>query len=334
LFTAVLFRQKSLIIFFGQPYSNFMLRTTFRLLNASSNNKPNVGFIGLGMMGSRMAPNLLKKNAVGNLFIFDANPQAMTSIAKAKICKNVKEVAENSEIIITMLPASKHVSTVYGELFPSLKRPKLFIDASTIDPQTAINLSKLSKERGCSMIDAPVSGGVGGAEAGTLTFMVGGSVADFERARDAVLQYMGKNIVHCGENGMGQVAKISNNLLLASSMTAVSESMLLGTKLGMDPKILANIINTSSGKCWSSEVYNPYPGVVPTAPSSKGYNGGFAAKLMLKDVNLALQAANEKKLELPLGKKTASLYENMIKDASLEDKDFSGIIEYLKKGQQ
>jgi len=231
-----------------------------------------------------------------------------------------------------MLPASKHVSLVYGEMLENInKKGKLFIDASTIDCQTAINISKLIKNKGCSMIDAPVSGGVGGAEQGTLTFMVGGSKSDFEKAKELVLQYMGKNIIHCGENGMGQVAKLSNNLLLASSMTAVSESFLLGTKLGIDPKILANIINTSSGRCWSSDTYNPFPGVLPNSPSSRGYTGGFASKLMLKDVSLALQAAREQNINLPLGNKTSELYENLIKDSAFEDKDFSIIFEFLKK---
>lgn len=294
--------------------------------------KPKIGFIGLGNMGSRMSANLLKKEAVEKLFAFDLNQTVLSEIqAKgAQVCPNIKTVVENSDIIITMLPASKHVSSVFEEFSTKIKQGQLFIDASTIDVETVKNLNKLITSKGASLIDAPVSGGVGGAEAGTLTFMVGGKKEDFEKAKEKALQYMGKNIVHCGDISMGQVAKISNNLLLGISMTAVSEAMLLGTRLGMDPKILAGIINTSSGRCWSSDTYNPYPNVLPNVPSSRGYTGGFAGNLMLKDIGLALNAAKTVNLNLPLGNLTSDLYTEMVKNENLKDKDFSAIIELLK----
>jgi 3-hydroxyisobutyrate dehydrogenase len=292
--------------------------------------KPKIGFIGLGNMGSRMAPHLITKGAASRLFVYDLNQTALTEIkAKgAEICTNTKSVVDNSDIVITMLPASKHVHQVFNEVTP--REGQLFIDASTIDPQTVKTIHSTVSKKGAQLIDAPVSGGVGGAEAGTLTFMVGGSTSEFEKARSLALQFMGKNIVHCGGISMGQVAKISNNLLLAISMTAVSEAMLLGTKMGMDPKILANIINTSSGRCWSSDTYNPFPGVLPGVPSSRGYTGGFAGKLMLKDVGLALTAAKQIGLNLPLGTLTSDLYTQMTNKKEFEEKDFSAILEFLK----
>lgn len=229
-----------------------------------------------------------------------------------------------------MLPASKHVKDVYAKLIPNAKQGTLFIDASTIDPQSSQQVNKDANAKHLVFLDAPVSGGVGGAEAGTLTFMVGATPDAFEKAKP-YLTLMGKNIVHCGDNGMGQVAKICNNLILGISMTAVSEAMLLGTTLGMDAKKLAGIINTSSGRCWSSDTYNPYPGVMENVPASRGYTGGFAAPLMAKDVGLAVEAAKAAKVALPLGQKTQALYNDMSKHASLGNKDFSGMLEYLKQ---
>jgi 3-hydroxyisobutyrate dehydrogenase len=278
-----------------------------------------------------MAPHLLTKHATENLFVFDLNAEILSEMkAKgAQVCSNTIDVVKNSDIVITMLPASKHVTQVFNEVTP--RAGQLFIDASTIDPSTTKTIHALVNKKGASFIDAPVSGGIGGAGAGTLTFMCGGSQSDFERAKLQALQYMGKNIVHCGGISMGQVAKISNNLLLAISMTAVSEAMNLGTKLGMDPKILAGIINTSSGRCWSSDTYNPFPGVMPEVPSSRGYTGGFAGKLMLKDVGLALTAAQQAGVKLPLGTLTSQLYIDMTNKKEFEDKDFSAILQHLQK---
>src|SRR5438132_5359370 len=192
-----------------------------------------------------------------------------------------------------MVPAWPVVRTCYlGELvvIQAVAPGTTRIDSSTIDPLTAREVAMDAKAKGCPMVDAPVSGGVGGAEAGTLTFMVGGDARDFEIARP-MLQAMGKNIVHCGGAGNGQVAKICNNLMLAIEMIATSEGMALAAKLGMDPKVFASVVNTSSGRCWSSDTYNPYPGVLDNVPASRDYSGGFGVDLMLKDLTLIADAA-------------------------------------------
>ncbi len=187
-----------------------------------------------------------------------------------------------------------------------------------------------AKAKSCPMVDAPVSGGVGGAEAGTLTFMVGGEVQDFEIARP-ILQAMGKNIVHCGGVGNGQVAKICNNMMLAIEMIATAEGMTLAAKLGMDPKVFAAIVNTSSGRCWSSDTYNPYPGVLENVPSSRGYTGGFGADLMLKDLTLATDAAKVAKQPVMLGALAQQIYQKHSNDGN-GPKDFSSVIlQYMKQ---
>jgi 3-hydroxyisobutyrate dehydrogenase len=201
------------------------------------------------------------------------------------------------------------------------------IDASTIDPATAQEVAGKAKEKGSAMLDAPVSGGVMGAENATLSFMLGGEPVDVERAKP-LLSLMGKNIVHCGAVGTGQVAKICNNLVLAISMIGVSEAMNLGVTLGIDPKILAGIFNTSSARCWSSEVYNPVPGVLPNVPSSRGYTGGFGSALMAKDVGLAVAAANAVKAPLPLGGVALQLY-NLLGAHGHGGRDFSVVYEFL-----
>jgi 3-hydroxyisobutyrate dehydrogenase len=204
------------------------------------------------------------------------------------------------------------------------------IDCSTIDPLTARDVSMDAKAKGCPMIDAPVSGGVGGAEAGTLTFMVGGDAKDYE-ATKPVLQAMGKNIVHCGGSGNGQVAKICNNMMLAIEMIATSEGMTLAAKLGMDPKLFASIVNTSSGRCWSSDTYNPYPGVLDNTPASRAYAGGFGSDLMLKDVTLATDAAKSAKHPVMLGALAQQIYQKHSVDGN-GAKDFSSVIlQYMKQ---
>ena len=246
-----------------------------------------IGFVGLGNMGGPMALNLLK--AGHSLCVFDLVPSSVETLvqAGAQACSSPADVAKQDiEVLVTMLPASVHVRSVYlGDegILQAIKPSVLLIDSSTIDPQTAREVAAAAQKQGNPMLDAPVSGGTGGAQAGTLTFMVGGSEEDYTRAQ-AILSAMGKNIVYCGGAGNGQVAKIANNMLLGISMIGAAEAMNLGVSLGMDPKILAGIINTSSGRCWSSEVYNPYPGVVETAPASRNYSGGFGADLMLKDL--------------------------------------------------
>jgi 3-hydroxyisobutyrate dehydrogenase len=238
-----------------------------------------------------------------------------------------------------MLPSSPHVTRVYtdsntGILSASSSKGKgkgmLLIDSSTIDPGTARSVAAAARNAGFRMIDAPVSGGVGGAEKGTLTFMVGGLRDDFAEA-ELVLKIMGQNIVHCGDSGAGQAVKIANNLVLAVSMIGVAEGMNLGVKLGIDPKVLAGVLNRSSGRCWSSDTYNPCPGVMENVPSSRGYTGGFSTALMRKDLGLALTAAVDAQAAVPLAAASHQLY-TLIAESGNKDKDFSFIYEFLRRG--
>ncbi len=220
---------------------------------------------------------------------------------------------EGADVVVTMLPSNPHVLEVYmgaDGVFSKAKANALLIDASTIDPAVAQRVGARAAELRTRFLDAPVSGGVGGAAAGTLTFMVGGAVPDFEEAKD-LLQLMGKNIVHCGASGTGQVTKICNNMLLAITMIGTSEAMSLGVKLGVDPKLLASIINTSSGRNWSCDTYNPCPGVMSNVPASRGYTGGFGSALMSKDLGLAMAAASGAKAAVPLGSLANEIYKLM-----------------------
>ncbi|MDP9088908.1 MAG: 3-hydroxyisobutyrate dehydrogenase [Pseudomonadota bacterium] len=290
-----------------------------------------IGFVGLGHMGAPMARNLLK--AGHSLMVYDVvqrNVDALKS-AGASAATSPARAAGDAELVITMLPSSPHVKTVYLDkagVLSGVARGVTLIDSSTIDPHSAREVAALAAERGNPMADAPVSGGTGGAEAGTLTFMVGGSSEVFEHIAP-VLRQMGKNIVHCGDSGTGQVAKICNNLLLGISMIGVSEAMNLGTALGIDAKVLAGIINTSSGRCWSSDTYNPYPGVMDNVPAARGYTGGFGAELMLKDLGLALDAAKLSKQPVVLGALAQQLYQ-MFSAQGAGGQDFSAIINLYK----
>src|SRR5690606_2300715 len=253
--------------------------------------------------------------------------------AGATSAASPREVAAaHPEVLITMLPASVHVRKVYlGEdgVLAAIDPSVLLIDSSTIDPQTSRDVAAAAQKQGNAMLDAPVSGGTGGAKAGTLTFMVGGEQASFDKARP-ILAHMGKNIVYCGGAGNGQVAKVANNMLLGISMIGAAEAMSLGVSLGMDPKVLAGIINTSSGRCWSTEVYNPWPDVVETAPASKGYTGGFGADLMLKDLGLATEAARAAKVPVVMGAAAQQLYQTFSAQGH-GHLDFSAIIQSMGK---
>jgi len=294
-----------------------------------------IAFIGLGNMGNPMCRNLLKHGH--KLRIYDVVPELVKKLEKegCEVATSAADCARGVEMIITMLPSSPHVRSVYLSEYGILKGAAPgtpLIDSSTIDPLTAREVAMDAKAKGCPMVDAPVSGGVGGAEAGTLTFMVGGDAADFERAK-AVLQAMGKNIVHCGGIGNGQVAKICNNMMLAIEMIATSEGMTLASKLGMDPKVFASIVNTSSGRCWSSDTYNPFPGVLENVPSSRGYTGGFGADLMLKDLTLVTDAAKQAKHPVMLGALAQQIYQKHSNDGN-GLKDFSSVIlQYMKEGK-
>lgn len=292
-----------------------------------------IGFIGLGHMGNPMVRNLLKhKHTVK---VYDVVPDLVRKMVEqgGKAAESIADVAKDVDVVITMLPSSPHVRSVYmgaSGLIASAAPGTLLIDSSTIDPLTAREVEMDTRGKNCPMVDAPVSGGVGGAEAGTLTFMVGGESADYEAAKP-ILQCMGKNIVHCGGPGNGQVAKICNNMMLAIEMIATSEGMTLAAKLGMDPKVFAGIVNTSSGRCWSSDTYNPYPGVLEGVPASRGYAGGFGSDLMLKDLTLVTDAAKSARHPVLLGAIAQQVYQKHSADGN-GAKDFSSVIlQYLQK---
>jgi 3-hydroxyisobutyrate dehydrogenase len=291
-----------------------------------------IAFIGLGNMGAPMARNLL--DAGHTLVVFDVtkNPMDRLVAAGASGAASPADAASRAETVVTMLPSSPHVRVVYlaeNGVLSGVRRDVPLVDSSTIDPHTAREVAQAAAKQGNPMADAPVSGGTAGAEAATLTFMVGASKPLFEGIKPLLAQ-MGKNIVHCGESGNGQVAKICNNMLLAISMIGVSEAMSLGVALGIDPQVLAGIVNTSSGRCWSSDTYNPYPGVMPSVPAARGYTGGFAADLMLKDLGLAIDAARQAKQSVVLGAVAQQLYQMMSAQGN-GGKDFSGIIDLYKK---
>ncbi|CAL8476464.1 3-hydroxyisobutyrate dehydrogenase [Caballeronia sp. S22] len=293
-----------------------------------------IGFIGLGHMGGPMAANLLKAGHA--VTAFDLVPDALDAAkaAGATLAASPRAAAEGAEVVITMLPAAQHVKSVYlgddGVLAGVAKGVPL-VDSSTIDPATAKLIGQAAAKQGNPFADAPVSGGVVGAQAGTLTFMVGADEALFETLRP-MLSGMGKNMVRCGETGTGQIAKICNNLLLGISMIGVAEAMKLGETLGIDPTKLASIVNTSTGRCWSSDTCNPYPGIVETAPASRGYSGGFGADLMLKDLGLAVDAARSARQPVFMGALAQQLYQSMSQQG-LGGLDFSGIIKLYAKQQ-
>jgi len=272
-----------------------------------------IAFIGLGNMGGPMARNLL---AAGHgVAVFDLSEAALAGMAEAgaRVAGSSREAVAGAEVVITMLPAGAHVEAVYlasddqACLLDRLPAGTLLLDCSTIAAETARSLAAAAAQRGLAMLDAPVSGGVGGAEAGTLTFMVGGDGAALERARP-VLEAMGKNIFHAGAAGAGQVAKMCNNMLLAVLMSGTAEALALGVREGLDPAVLSNIMKQSSGGNWALNVYNPYPGVMEGVPASRGYEGGFLVDLMLKDLGLALDAAAKLGQSAPLGSLARSLY--------------------------
>ncbi len=290
-----------------------------------------IGFIGLGNMGLPMAQNLLKAgHAVSG---FDVSESACERFAAAGGARanSIADTCDGAEIAITMLPAGEHVHEVYlGDVgvLAAAAPGTLLIDSSTIDVETAREVAQAAHAKGLAMVDAPVSGGVAGAQAGTLTFMVGGPDDAFARARP-VLENMGKTIVHAGGPGTGQAAKICNNMILGVSMIVVSEAFLLAEKLGLDAQKLFDISSKSSGQCWSMTSYCPVPGPVPTSPANRDYQAGFTAAMMLKDLKLAQAAARATHATTPLGAGAAAVYERFI-ESSDGSVDFSGIIRYLR----
>jgi len=290
-----------------------------------------IGFIGLGNMGNPMARNLLK--AGHQLMVYDIIPSAAEKLSSfgAKTAPSIKQLTSEVELVISMLPSSPHVKEAYlhpNGVLSGIKPGIIAVDSSTIDPHTAREVAAVAAKQNNPMLDAPVSGGTGGAEAATLTFMVGGNLEDFNVVKP-ILSCMGKNIVHCGSSGNGQVAKLCNNMLLAISMIGVSEAMTLGAALNIDPKVLAGVINTSSGRCWSSDTYNPFPGILENVPAARGYTGGFASDLMLKDLGLAIESARLSKHPVLMGALAQQLYQLMSSKGEGQ-KDFSAIIKLYK----
>src|SRR5215471_10075517 len=267
-----------------------------------------IAFIGLGNMGGPMAANLVK--AQHQVFAFDLVATALDAAVDkgAHKAKSAAEAVKDAEIVVTMLPAGKHVREVYeNDVLPNVAKGALLIDCSTIDVESARHVAAAAKAKGFEMIDAPVSGGVGGATAGTLTFMVGGPKAAFDKAKP-ILDKMGKNIVLAGESGSGQAAKICNNMMLAISMIGVSEGFMLAKRLGLDFQKLFDIASTSSGQSWALTNYCPVPGPVPTSPANRDYQPGFTAAMMLKDLKLAQDAARTAQAVTPLGAAAAELF--------------------------
>jgi 3-hydroxyisobutyrate dehydrogenase len=290
-----------------------------------------IAFIGVGNMGGPMARNLLKAGYTVRAFDVAANLLQAVVDAGATKAANVKNAVANAEVVISMLPAGQHARSVYLEkdgVLASAKSGTLLIDSSTIDIDSARAVHSAAEQKGFAFLDAPVSGGVGGAEAGTLTFMCGGAESSFERAKP-ILEKMGKRIVLAGGAGAGQAAKICNNMLLAISMIGTCEAFVLAEKLGLDAQKLFDIASTSSGQCWSLTTYCPVPGPVPTAPSNRDYAGGFATALMLKDLKLAQAAAQSAGATTPLGAEAAQLYSLMAAKGH-GGLDFSGIIRMLR----
>ncbi|KAI8378839.1 3-hydroxyisobutyrate dehydrogenase [Choanephora cucurbitarum] len=283
-------------------------------------------------MGYGMAKNLALKSTAP-VYVYDVNKVAVQRVINEfpnlKLANDPIEIAENASTIITMLPEGRHVESVYDKILNTVEPKDMLIDSSTIDSDMSQLLSKRAQEKQVLAFDAPVSGGTVGAANGTLTFMVGApSVEAFEQTKP-VLSLMGKNIIYCGNNGAGQIAKICNNMLLAVHMVGVSEAMRLGTQLGMDPKLLASVINVSTGKCWSSEVSNPYPDVVPTAPSTREYQGGFSNQLMAKDLRAAMKAAQSCQIEPIMGTKASEIYQTLAKDERYNTLDFSSVFKWM-----
>ena len=292
-----------------------------------------IAFIGLGNMGAPMALNLVK--AGHEVAVFDLVAAAMDPVVKsgARGARSAADAASGAQVVISMLPASQHVESLYlGEegLLAHIADGALVIDCSTIAPQAARKVAEAAAARGLDMVDAPVSGGTGGAVAGTLTFIVGGEAAVFERARP-VLEQMGKNIFHAGASGAGQVAKIANNMMLGIQMAGAAEALALGVANGLDPVVLSDIISKSSGRNWAFELYNPWPGVMESAPAARGYAGGFGVDLMLKDLGLAAEAAMGSRAVVPLGELARNLY--AMHSAQGSGKlDFSSIVNLIRKG--
>ncbi|WP_281629947.1 3-hydroxyisobutyrate dehydrogenase [Vibrio sp. St2] len=294
-----------------------------------------IAFIGLGNMGGPMAENLLAAGL--KVQVFDLMPEAVKKLesAGAVAAPTVEDAVKGADTVVTMLPAGEHVRAVYlGDhsggvgLLNMVEDGTFLIDSSTIDPQSARIVAQCAADKGLDFVDAPVSGGVAGAKAGTLTFIVGGSDGAFEKA-ESVLKHMGKNIFHAGKAGDGQMGKICNNLMLGILMSGTCEALNLGIDNGLDPKVLSNIMLQSSGRNWALELYNPCPGVMETAPASNEFKPGFMSKLMLKDLGLGLDTAAQSQSSVPMGSLARNLYAFHNANGN-EELDFSSLFEFYQ----
>jgi 3-hydroxyisobutyrate dehydrogenase len=287
-----------------------------------------IAFIGLGNMGGPMAANLVKAGHKVTAFDLVAASRDQARADGAVIAETSVAAVRGCDVVITMLPAGKHVLSVWNEVVPAMTKGALIIDCSTIDVESAKQAHALASKHGVGSIDAPVSGGTGGARGATLTFMCGGNETAFAAAKP-VLEKMGKRIVHCGGSGAGQAAKICNNMILGVSMIAVGEAFALAEKLGLSHQALFDVASTSSGQCWSLTSYCPVPGPVPTSPANNDYKPGFASALMVKDLTLAQDAAKAAGAATPLGKHAQEIYRDF-DAAGNGGVDFSGIIRHVR----
>lgn len=288
-----------------------------------------IAFIGVGNMGGGMALNLVKAGHDVHAFDLSAEALGRVTAGGAAAAASAGEAAMGADAIVTMLPAGTHVRAAYeGTLFAAARPDAILIDCSTIDVSTARALGEAAAAKGLAMVDAPVSGGTAAADAGTLTFMVGGPPAAFAQAR-AILEKMGKAVIHAGGPGMGQAAKICNNMILGATMVATAEAFVLAEKLGLDAQTFFDISSKASGQSWSMTSYCPVPGPVPTSPANRDYQGGFAAALMLKDLKLALEAASSAGAATPMGAAAESLYQLLVNNGG-GGQDFSGIVKLLR----
>jgi 3-hydroxyisobutyrate dehydrogenase len=288
----------------------------------------NIAFIGLGNMGGPMAANLVKAGRKVIAFDLVEASRIQAKADGAAIADSAAGAVKGTDVVITMLPAGKHVISVWTDVVPAMTKGALIIDCSTIDVESAKAAHALAAKHGIASVDAPVSGGTGGAKGATLTFMCGGEEKAFAAAKP-LLEQMGKKIVHCGGSGAGQAAKICNNMILGVSMIAVGEAFALAEKLGLSHQALFDVASTSSGQCWSLTTYCPVPGPVPTSPANNDYKPGFASALMLKDLTLAQDAAKAAGAATPLGKHAQEIYKSF-DSAGNGGMDFSGIIQHVR----
>ena len=289
----------------------------------------NIGFIGLGNMGAPMAENLAK----AGLKVVGFDTVGVTT-KDVEMANSAAKAARQAEIVITMLPNGDILRSVANEIIPEMAKGTVFLDCSTVDVQTARDVADMASAEGILPLDAPVSGGVGGASSGTLTFMVGGSSVGFKKSR-SVFEIMGQKAVHCGPSGNGQAAKICNNMILGTTMIATCEAFALADKLGLERQAMFDVASTSSGYSWSLNAYCPAPGVGPKSPSDNDYKPGFSTDLMLKDLRLSQQAAKAVDADTPMGAAATDLYRTFVEDEDGSGLDFSAMLpRFEKRGRE